>query len=77
MESCILSQTDNTSAVGWLSKLNFSDVEDSAAQLTAARHLASLIINNVCCLYSQWFTGDLGLTVYPVIFIYQMPSSLL
>jgi hypothetical protein len=57
-ESCILSQTDNTSAAGWLRKSNFSDEEDLAVQLTAARHLASLIINNDCCLYSQWFSGD-------------------
>jgi hypothetical protein len=57
-ESYILSQTDNTSAAGWLRKSIFSDEEALAVQLTAARHLASLIINNDCCLYSQWFAGD-------------------
>jgi hypothetical protein len=27
-------------------------------QLTTARHLAKLVINMECCLYSQWFAGD-------------------
>jgi len=42
--SCVLSQTDSTSADGWLKKSNFCEFE-SPAQLVAARHLATLVIN--------------------------------
>jgi hypothetical protein len=57
-ESCNLSQMDSTSAAGWLRKSNFADNEEMAIQLTTARHLAELMINHDCCLYSQWFKGD-------------------
>jgi len=57
LEDCILSQSDSTSATGWLRKSNFSDSEDSIAQMITARHLASLILNSKSCLYSQWFKG--------------------
>jgi hypothetical protein len=57
LESCILSQTDSTSAAGWIRKSNFADVEDGIVQMTTARHLASLAIKSKCCLYSQWFSG--------------------
>jgi hypothetical protein len=57
-ESCILSQTDSTTAAGWLHKSNFADSEDEIVQMTTARHLATLIIESKCCLYSQWFPGD-------------------
>ena len=56
-EDCILSQNESTSATGWLRKSNFSDSEDSIAQMITARHLASLILNSKSCLYSQWFKG--------------------
>jgi hypothetical protein len=36
LETCILSQTDNTSAAGWLKKSNFSEEEDEVVQLTTA-----------------------------------------
>ncbi len=52
-----MSQTDNTSAIGWLRKSNFSDSEDEVAQLTTARQLAKLVIDSQSCLYSQWFAG--------------------
>jgi hypothetical protein len=57
-ESCLLSQTDSTSASGWLRKSNFADREDEIIQLTAARKLAELLIQSESCLYSQWFPGD-------------------
>jgi len=60
-ESCILSQTDNSSAAGWLRKSNFADDANYAIQLTTARHIAQLVIDNNCCLNSQWFTGDFNL----------------
>ncbi len=56
-EDCILSQTDSTSASGWLRKSNFSDSEDEVAQLTTACQLAKLVIDLRSCLYSQWFAG--------------------
>ena len=55
LEDCILSQSDSTSATGWLRKSNFSDSEDSIAQMITTRHLAALILNSKSCLYSQWF----------------------
>jgi hypothetical protein len=57
-ESCILSQSDSTSASGWLKKSNFSDKEDSLVQLTTARKIAAIILDSQTCLYSQWFPGE-------------------
>ncbi len=57
-ESCILSQTDSSSATGWLRKSNFSDLEDEVVQMTTARHLAYTMLSCKSCLYSQWFPGD-------------------
>jgi hypothetical protein len=56
-EACLLSQTDSSSAAGWLRKSNFTDDTDSIVQLTTPRHLATLVIDSHCCLYSQWFAG--------------------
>jgi len=35
-ESCILSQTDSTSAAGWLRKSNFAKTEEEITQMTTA-----------------------------------------
>lgn len=56
-ESCILSQTDSSSAAGWLHKSNYTDDTNSIVQLTTARHVATLFIDAHCCLDSQWFVG--------------------
>lgn len=56
-EDCIHSQSDSTSATGWLRKSIFSDSEDSLIQMVTARQLATNIINSKSCLYSQWFPG--------------------
>jgi len=56
-EDCILSQSDSTSATGWLRKSNFCDEENSQVQLVTARQLATLVLNSKTCLYSQWFLG--------------------
>jgi hypothetical protein len=58
IESCILSQTDSTSAAGWIKKSNFAESKDQTVQLYTARKLASIIIEAESCLYSQWFQGD-------------------
>jgi len=57
-ESCILSQTDSSSAMGWLRKSNFADKPDEAVQLATARKLADLLLESESCLYSQWFPGS-------------------
>jgi len=57
-ESCLLSQTDSTTAMGWLRKTNFADKPDEAVQLATARKLADLVLNSESCLYSQWFSGS-------------------
>jgi hypothetical protein len=56
-ESCLLSQTDSSSASGWLRKSNFADRENEKVQLATARKLAELLILSECSLYSQWFPG--------------------
>ncbi len=57
-ESCILSQSDSSSATGWLRKSNFVDCHEEIVQMTTARHLATLVMKSKCCLYSQWFAGE-------------------
>jgi hypothetical protein len=57
-QSCLLCQTDSSTASGWLRKSNFAERSDVAVQLTTARHLAYIIIESKCCLYSQWFPGE-------------------
>jgi hypothetical protein len=57
-EDCLLSQTDSSSAMGWLRKTNFADKSDEAVQLATARRLAEITIDANCTLYSQWFPGD-------------------
>jgi len=57
-ESCILRQTNSTSASGWLRKTNFADSKEEKVQMTTARLLVNLVINSKCCLYSQRFPGD-------------------
>jgi len=72
-EDCLLSQTDSTTANGWLRESNFSDSGDKVAQLTTARQLAKLVINSKSCLCSQWFAGVENiycLMLYPMIFTY-------
>jgi hypothetical protein len=58
---CILAQSDNTSAAGWLKKSNFMDSlhpTESSIRLIIARKLASLVMDSESCLYSQWFPGN-------------------
>jgi hypothetical protein len=57
-ESCVLSQTDSSSALGWLRKSNFADKSDEYVQLSTARKLADIMLQSEICLYSQWFPGE-------------------
>jgi len=57
-ESCILSQTDSSSAMGWLRKSNFADRTDEQVQFSTARKLADILLTTETCLYSQWFPGE-------------------
>ena len=57
-EDCIFSQTNNTSAAGWLRKSNFAEEDDEFIQLVTARKLASLVMDSKSCIYSQWFLGE-------------------
>ncbi len=56
--SCLLCQTDSSTACGWLKKSNFADKTDEVVQLTTAHQLASITIQTNSCLYSQWFPGE-------------------
>lgn len=53
-ESCLLSQTDSCSALGWRHKSNFADKVDMQIQLSTARELVELLIHSESFLYSQW-----------------------
>ena len=61
--SCILSQTDSTTAAGWLRKSNFpEDDKENEIQMRLKRevsraHASRMMKNNVKT-YSQWFPGD-------------------
>jgi len=57
-EDCLLSQTDNTTAAGWLKKSNFAEEKDEFIQLHTARKLATLVMETASCIYSQWFPGE-------------------
>jgi len=59
-EDCILSQTDSSSAAGWLRKSNFADDQDEEIHLHTAKKLATLLIDSQSCICSQWFSGDLN-----------------
>jgi hypothetical protein len=53
---CLLSQTDSTTAAGWLKKSNFSDSispSESSVRLIIARKSATLIMESSTYLYSQ------------------------
>ncbi len=54
--SCFLSLGDNTSAVGWLHKANIDETKNYPLH-SAARHYATILISNHCCLYSQHIKG--------------------
>jgi hypothetical protein len=53
-EACILSQTDSTTALGWLEKSNFADMSEELVQLSTARKVADIILESETCLFSQW-----------------------
>lgn len=55
-ESCILSCSDSTSAVGWLFRNNFNSFTQPIHE-EISRKLAEIMINNECCLYSQHHKG--------------------
>ena len=74
-ESCLLSQTDSTTASGWLRKSNFADKEDENVQLTTARQLANITIKTKSCLYSQWFQGDDNIVSDSLSRDFHIPSS--
>ncbi len=57
-ESCLLGQTDSSTAAGWLKKSNFADKLEEAVQLTIAHQLANILTKTKSCLYSQWFPGE-------------------
>jgi hypothetical protein len=57
-EFCLLSQTESSSASGWLWKSNFADQVDETIQLTTTRKLAYLLMKSESSLYSQWLPDD-------------------
>jgi hypothetical protein len=55
-ESCVNSQTDNTSAESWLRCSNFHD--ENKANMDLARWLGLHIMEQEICLYSEYLPGD-------------------
>jgi len=76
-KSCILSQTDSSSAAGWLRKSHFSDGDDEIIQMTMTRHLASLVMQANCCLYSKWFAGDENTIAYSLSYDFHLLNETL
>ncbi len=56
--SCFLSQTDSTSAAGWIRKSNFGDVDPM--HLIVAQDTATMLMEHDSTVYSQWFQGVLN-----------------
>ena len=61
-ESCILAIGDNTSAIGWLHHTTnlLPDCAAHKAHLIVARHIATLLIENDCCIGTQHVKGELN-----------------
>jgi hypothetical protein len=76
-ESCLLSQTDSSTAAGWLKKSNFADKPDEMVQLTTAHLLANLLIETKSCLYSQWFPGEFNIVSDSLSRDFHLPSKTL
>ena len=57
---CILAIGDSSSAIGWLFKTSGMDLSEPVhrAHLMVARHLASIVLENDCCLASQHLRGE-------------------
>jgi hypothetical protein len=55
-ESCVSSQTDNTSAESWLKSSNFHD--ENKANMDLPRWLGEYIMDRQICLYSEYLPGD-------------------
>jgi hypothetical protein len=56
-EDCVMSLTDNTSAMGWLRKSNFAPNSEQDLHFRLSRDLAQMTLKHGFCLYSQWFAG--------------------
>jgi hypothetical protein len=54
--SCIWSQTDSTTADGWMHKSSFHDA--STAHFAGSRKLAKILIRAKSRLASEWIPGD-------------------
>ena len=54
--SCFLSQSDSTSAAGWLRKSNFAD--ETPVHQAIARETARVVLQHDSTLASQWIPGD-------------------
>jgi hypothetical protein len=54
---CVLALGDNTSAIGWLFRSSRLHQPHHHLHLSVARHLATEVIQNDCCLYSQHIPG--------------------
>lgn len=55
---CVLCKTDNTTAMGWLRRSNFTtNKEGRRVHLLLARALARLLLDHHLCLFSQYLEG--------------------
>ena len=61
-QDCILAMGDNTSAMGWLKRSNFRQLDDEdeswLVKQCIGRKLAELILNSETVLYKQWLQGS-------------------
>ena len=61
-EDCMLSIGDNTSALGWMRRSNFRQLDDSdiswKVKQQLGRKLANLVLDSHTVLYKQWLKGQ-------------------
>ena len=73
---CCLSLGDNTSAIGWIYKSNFCN-ENQIPHEEAARHIASLCIENETCVCAQHFKGKWNVVADSLSRDHHIPAELL
>ena len=75
-EPCILSLLDNSSAISWIFKSSF-DYSSKSLNSHLARHLATMMLDNDACLYSQHIAGSNNVIADSLSRDFHMPSHTL
>jgi hypothetical protein len=71
---CVLSETDSTSAKGWLYKINFGDF-DQTSQMTITRKMAVIVNDAGVVLHAKWLKGKLNTVSYCLYRDHNIPGT--